>query len=479
MVSKVKSDPETYLFAIDDYPLNDIRPLLKCVAPCLSCLDAFPDYCMSCWGQFAGEDETGVPQPNLRYFLQRGEATQTCQEQCDDKFTTNGQSVNPASTTEKFFECQECDMFCDKCKGQGTLDTVTNEIDYGTDGDKSRCVTCSFTFPYLVPSEEKCYVQCNAGYYEKVTKTDINFQGECGLCDSTDSRCETCASCDADDLNCLFDPLGNEAGAKFCTSCVQDGFFPEDIVDIDDKETFFAQQSSMVKNRQYSLTNDQKENIKAAFEDMTMTEFFASTIETEDGIVPGTGFEKSNSFPITDETTYKGYYASIYESFTFPKKSLHQNQCLDFCPDTYASVNGVCLKCKSPCELCKKEVTRCTKCLQNQPLKYVFGSACYEECPKGSIKDDENMKCLGCVPGGCIDCAIEDQEKCLECDTGLYLHLSKCVGQCPEGYRASFDGKSCQLKNENPVFWMPLSILMLFGFCVSIGGKYSSKNVSG
>ena len=49
------------------------------------------------------------------------------------------------------------------------------------------------------------------------------------------------------------------------------------------------------------------------------------------------------------------------------------------------------------------------------------------------------MRCLGCIPGGCIDCERDDQEICLECDTGLLLHLDKCVGQCPEGFRASFE----------------------------------------
>jgi hypothetical protein len=101
---------------------------------------------------------------------------------------------------------------------------------------------------------------------------------------------------------------------------------------------------------------------------------------------------------------------------------------------------------------CKKEVTRCKSCRQDQPEKYVFGSACYEECPLGTIPDDENMKCLGCVPSGCIDCLREDQEICIECEDGLLLHLDVCVGQCPEGYRASFDGKKCNRKNENPVF---------------------------
>lgn len=157
MVSKVKTNPEQYLFAIDIYPSNDIRPLLKCVAPCLTCLNAVPDYCTSCWGQFAGEDASGVPQANLKYFLQKKEGAQTCQESCDDKYTTNGKEINPSSSTEKYYECQECDLFCEKCKGQGIADPVSGEIDYGNPGDKKRCVTCSPIFPYLVPSEEKCY----------------------------------------------------------------------------------------------------------------------------------------------------------------------------------------------------------------------------------------------------------------------------------------------------------------------------------
>jgi hypothetical protein len=89
------------------------------------------------------------------------------------------------------------------------------------------------------------------------------------------------------------------------------------------------------------------------------------------------------------------------------------------------------------------------------------------------------MKCLGCVPSGCIDCLFEDQEICTECEDGLLLHMDVCVGQCPEGWRASFDGKKCNRKNENPVFWFPLLILSAFAFVVCIGGKYSSKNVSG
>lgn len=43
-------DASEYLFHIDTYHGHDIKPELKCVAPCYTCLEAFPDYCMSCWG---------------------------------------------------------------------------------------------------------------------------------------------------------------------------------------------------------------------------------------------------------------------------------------------------------------------------------------------------------------------------------------------------------------------------------------------
>ena len=119
----------------------------------------------------------------------------------------------------------------------------------------------------------------------------------------------------------------------------------------------------MVKVSQETLTNDQKEKIEDAFGDFTVVEFLTSPIETEEGLLDGTGFIRSSGHSISASTTYKQYYEAIYNSYDFPKKSLHENECLAFCPDTFASVNGVCWKCKSPCKKKKKEVTRCTKCL--------------------------------------------------------------------------------------------------------------------
>jgi hypothetical protein len=82
MVDKIKSEVERtsnkpdegvegkYLYAIDELKVTDLKPLLKCKSPCYTCLDAVADYCLSCWGQYAGEDETGTRQANTNFFLQ-------------------------------------------------------------------------------------------------------------------------------------------------------------------------------------------------------------------------------------------------------------------------------------------------------------------------------------------------------------------------------------------------------------------------
>lgn len=109
-------------------------------------------------------------------------------------------------------------------------------LNYGRDGDKSRCVTCSLTFSFFVPAEEKCYVTCNAGYYERVVGDKMNlkdFPSECGECVAP---CETCTSCGAGDKNCnAVSGDFSKSGANFCTSCRQEGFFPEEFVDIGGK----------------------------------------------------------------------------------------------------------------------------------------------------------------------------------------------------------------------------------------------------
>jgi len=181
---------------------------------------------------------------------------------------------------------------------------------------------------------------------------------------------------------------------------------------------------------------------------------------------------------VTEDTTFAELYDAQYDNYDFPRSSLHENDCIDFCPDGFASVNGKCLPCTSPCESCRKDVNKCLSCLQNQKRKYVFGSQCFEVCPESTITDEPNKRCLGCI-SGCLVCDKDDQEICYDCKDPLLLHEKKCLGACPDGFRPSFDGKTCEQEGDIPVIYFPLLILTALALAISIGGEYSSKNVFG
>jgi hypothetical protein len=47
----IKADPQKYVIhGIDALQGNSKKPVLKCEAPCYTCLDAKPRWCTSCWG---------------------------------------------------------------------------------------------------------------------------------------------------------------------------------------------------------------------------------------------------------------------------------------------------------------------------------------------------------------------------------------------------------------------------------------------
>jgi hypothetical protein len=74
----------------------------------------------------------------------------------------------------------------------------------------------------------------------------MNFPSECGKCIEP---CESCTACDASNKNCFaVNGDWSLAGANFCTSCVQKGYFPDEFGDIVDKEDYFVKQKSIVAN---------------------------------------------------------------------------------------------------------------------------------------------------------------------------------------------------------------------------------------
>ena len=129
--------PDKIKKGIDALLTDDLKPQLKCNAPCYTCLDSDPDWCRSCWGAQGGTKYKD-------YFLQATPSSSTCQRACDNGYTTNGDKIIPNSLQNPalkdpgmaYYKCTECQTECGTCKGQGTYSKALKGYDYGEKGDK-------------------------------------------------------------------------------------------------------------------------------------------------------------------------------------------------------------------------------------------------------------------------------------------------------------------------------------------------------
>jgi hypothetical protein len=195
----------------------------------------------------------------------------------------------------------------------------------------------------------------------------------------------------------------------------------------------------MVDKAQYKdLTDSEKDGVAA--------EFGANPSSLEkilkfpmDEVDTATGLKVPSSIAFTGGMSYRAFYEQQWSAYDMPPSNLHNNKCIGRCPVTFAGVDGICRKCASPCETCRNRVTQCTSCLADVPEKYHYGQRCVVECPRRTITDEVNRRCLGCEDG-CEVCDSKNQTKCLECqyDLGLLLYQHTCVKTCPQGYEPNF-----------------------------------------
>lgn len=173
---------------------------------------------------------------------------------------------------------------------------------------------------------------------------------------------------------------------------------------------------------------------------------------------------------------------AVWKKYDFPLRSLFENRCIAHCPDGTTNIAGFCQPCdreKSYCDHCRNSISKCTKCVQNQPFKYLLGVTCLERCPSGTVANDTAGACVGCIDG-CAKCEEKDPKICIECDTNLLLQPDfSCQGTCPNGYRENFRGTVCEKEKEYTTIYFPMCIMAALAAAISVGGKYSSKNVSG
>jgi len=160
--------------------------------------------------------------------LQTTASSSTCKQSCDDGYTTDGNiehffkkdKPTEIDATKTYYRCVDCDLPCETCWGQGKYENTLKAYDYGKKGDKERCRTCSATFNFLVKSEEKCFVTCSAGYFEKKVGLYPDY-GECGVCKKPCSTCRKCKTGKKGDENCLKRKDKQDPSSFFCLSCDQ------------------------------------------------------------------------------------------------------------------------------------------------------------------------------------------------------------------------------------------------------------------
>jgi hypothetical protein len=161
-----------------------------------------------------------------------------------------------------------------------------------------------------------------------------------------------------------------------------------------------------------------------------------------------------------------------------PNQDLDLAECVNACPSHTVEVSGVCMPCNDgDCKFCATDLTTCNECTNG---KFLYGKTCVPQCPSG-YRGEGNVcvactphcrsctaeKCLvcdydfyfkendvaqNCVPctdckytivndtckrcksNDCASCAFGDDQTCVKCAVGYFLHEGQCSTTCPEGY---------------------------------------------
>lgn len=139
-----------------------------------------------------------------------------------------------------------------------------------------------------------------------------------------------------------------------------------------------------------------------------------------------------------------------------PPYYLHTGQCLDQCPSGYwGNSNATCQKCWTSsvfpysCMTCSGGGN--SECLNCNSNFYLLNGQCYKPCPNGFWGDDSSGACQPCwsdIVGpffSCATCNGGENDKCLSCNSGTFLHLGQCLSSCPSTrYWADSISNTCQ-----------------------------------
>ena len=93
--------------------------------------------------------------------------------------------------------------------------------------------------------------------------------------------------------------------------------------------------------------------------------------------------------------------------------------------------------------------------------------------------NEAEKKCEGCG-SGCDVCDENDQRICLQCESGLMMHLDACVSDCPKGYLSNYEASSCYPLSDLDIRLIPFPCLLIacvFLFLSYVGDKQKRKHL--
>ena len=142
------------------------------------------------------------------------------------------------------------------------------------------------------------------------------------------------------------------------------------IDDIESVRQFVEQEVGMIKSEVTNLEQTQLAYIIDKFDPQKVKfkEFLNHRVYAlPDGTATSnplteTGLVIPTTVSVTADTTYRELYESLFKNYDFPLASLLEGKCLRFCPDGFATVNGLCKPCESPCATCRTDVGKCLSC---------------------------------------------------------------------------------------------------------------------
>ncbi|KAK9878880.1 hypothetical protein WA026_003709 [Henosepilachna vigintioctopunctata] len=106
--------------------------------------------------------------------------------------------------------------------------------------------------------------------------------------------------------------------------------------------------------------------------------------------------------------------------------------CPSACPSGHFNDSkGTCQPCHEACEECSgPNQMNCISCSPDY-FRVLDINICLQQCPEGYFADYQQKTCIACHPN-CLACENE-LDHCSSCDHHLLLYQNKCVAACPIG----------------------------------------------